>query len=60
MWRLCHRPPGAAGLLTMALVAVAVIAILMEDLWIVLAAVAFVAVVAFALASVLNGNSWWN
>jgi hypothetical protein len=44
----------------MVLVAAIVIAIVMEELWIVLAAVAVVVFAAFVIWSFLNGDSWWN
>lgn len=49
------------GLLTMALIAAGIIAIVLEELWILLVAIVAVAVIWLAVASVLNdGDSWWN
>jgi hypothetical protein len=48
------------GALTMVLVADAVIAILMEELWIVLAVAVVVVTVGVALAAFVNGDWWWN
>jgi hypothetical protein len=42
------------------LLAAAVIAIVIEEVWIVLAVVAGAALAAFAIWSFLNGDSWWN
>jgi VIT1/CCC1 family predicted Fe2+/Mn2+ transporter len=48
------------GVLTTVLVAAVVIAMIMEELWIALAAAAVVALAAFVVWSFLNGDSWWN
>jgi len=42
------------------LLAAAVVAIVIEELWIALAAVAVIALAAFLIWSFLNGDSWWN
>ncbi len=48
------------GASVIALLAVAVIAILMEELWIVLGAIAVLALAALLMWSFLNGDSWGN
>ncbi len=44
----------------MALIAAAVIAIVMDELWIVLAVAAVVVLVLLALRALIDGDSWWN
>ena len=44
----------------MALIAATVIAILMEELWIVLAVAVVVVMVGVAFAAFVNGDWWWN
>ena len=48
-----------AGALVMVLVGAAVIAIAMEELWVVVAAVALIALGGFAIWSLTNGD-WWS
>jgi hypothetical protein len=48
------------GAITTLLFAAAIVAIVIEELWIVLAAIAVIAGLTFAIWSFLNGDSWWN
>ena len=50
----------SGGASVIALLAVAVIAVVMEELWIVLGALAVLALAAFLIWSFLNGDSWGN
>jgi Flp pilus assembly protein TadB len=57
-WLSAFAFPG--GVLATALVIAAVIAIVMEELWIVLAVAAAVLFVGLALKALIDGDWWWN